>query len=249
MKSPLSTVLALAGACAALASASTYAAGTLSAGTQSTITLPPVPVTVTNTPSVNVSGTVPVTGAVSVTSPVTVQGTVNANITGGSLTATLPSGLTIANPETAPVFTSNVSEPARVAYQAQQSTVCSPTTYFVQCVANFTPIPAGKRLVVQNLSWFGVGYPAATSALLIVGAGQGQDRQSIFKFVPFTTYPYFNESVFSLDLNATFYADPGPLSVTIDLYSVTTLDQNYSVYLTGYLVDCAVASCALIVAQ
>ena len=244
MKSLLPTRCALAGACAALASAATYAAGA-----QSTIALPPVPVTVTNTPSVNVSGTVPVTGAVSVTSPVTVQGTVNANITGGSLTATLPSGLTIANPETSPVFSSNVSEPARVAYQAQQSTACTPTTYFMQCTANFTAIPTGKRLVVQNLSWFGVGYPAATSALLVVGAGQGQDRQSIFKFVPFTTYPYFSESVFSLDLNATFYADPGPLSVTIDLYSVTTLDQNYAVSLAGYLVDCAIASCAPIVAQ
>jgi hypothetical protein len=249
MKSPLSALSTLASLGVALTCASAYAAGTLSPGAQSTITLPPVPVTVTNTPSVNVSGTVPVTGSVSVTSPVTVQGSVNANITGGSLTATLPSGLTVTNPETSPVFSSNVSEPARVAYQAQQSTACSATSFFFQCVANFTPIPAGKRLVVQNLSWFGVGYPAATSALLVVGAGQGQDRQSIFKFVPFTTYPYFSESVFSLDLNATFYADPGPLSVTIDLYSVTTLEQNYAVNLTGYLVDCAVAACAPIVAQ
>lgn len=224
-----------------IAAASLFNSVAHAAGT-AVLSVPPIPVTVTNAPSVNVNGTVPVTG------------TVNANITGGSVTATLPSSLTIGNGAANPVLSSNTGDPGRLPYQAQGFVSCADTgAGFWQCNTSFAPVPAGKRLVLQNLNWFGVGYPAPTSVLLSLVGGntgvRGSPIQSIFKTLPFTSNPYFGEQVIQVDSNLVFYADPGALSATVDLYGVTSLDQAYPVNLTGYLIDCTVGTCAPIVAQ
>lgn len=126
---PAATLAAL----AALALPAAHAAGT--------VTIPPVPVTVTNTPSVTVNGTATVSGTVNVANPVTVQGTVSANITGGSVTATLPSGLAITNPSSSPVLTRNVDDAGRTPYQATAYPSCG----IGSCQASFADVPAGGR--------------------------------------------------------------------------------------------------------
>src|SRR5579859_1015363 len=86
----------------------------------------PVPTTIQNTPTVNVSGTVPVSGGVAITN--TPSGTAGAANTTG-------------------VVIKDLDEPARQPFQTRL--LCSTTAAgSIYCQASYT-VPAGKELVIE----------------------------------------------------------------------------------------------------
>src|SRR5260370_4400427 len=113
----------------------------------------PVPTTVTNTPTVNVTGTVPVTvsGTPSVNATITGTPNVNATITGTPHVAvTSPVG-TAGPSNTTGVLIKNLDNPARQPC-LQGLTLPSPASGAGFCTASFA-VPAGKILLVSDLQF------------------------------------------------------------------------------------------------
>ena len=178
---------------------------------------------------------------------------------------------TVTNPSTAPVFTSSTTDPGRTPYQSQAVACYSPACSGAfscsgpVCVATFTPVPAGKRLVIQN-----------TQAQVTFGpltAPSPVYLSETFRYVQNGAITYANWSVEHsiqssydhslLTFNTAFpvYADAGPLSITyylpVDLQTFNPPTAPFTTpaafvpagnaFVTGYLIDCDAAPCAPIV--
>jgi len=204
------------------------------------------PVTVTNTP-LPVSGSVTVNNPSTSPIPVVVNQGARSSVIRVSVTNPVNS-VTVNNPASSPVLTSNTSDPGRMPYQAQQNPTCANqggtgTTWL--CQATFTAVPSGKRLVIQNVAWS--AFPSsAPSAVWLDLFG---NFVAYLKYIPSAMYSVPGFSVLQIDSNLTVYADAGALNVAIYVYGVTTLGNNQPINLTGYLIECAVGSCAPIVTQ
>jgi hypothetical protein len=104
----------------------------------------PVPLPVSGT----VTGNVGVTGTVAATQ----SGTWNVSVNGTP-------GILIANPATNPVFIRNVDEPGRQPYSEDVVSFCNGSN----CVSSFSPVPQGKRLVIEHVG----GLARPTSAAIV----------------------------------------------------------------------------------
>jgi hypothetical protein len=161
----------------------------------------------------------------------------------------------VTNPATEPVLTSRVDEPARVPYQAQlvgATVTCDGGAFgTISCSGSISGAPAGKRLVVQQVSGSLLANTSPTNAQVVV---ETLAPAAVYFAVPsissvanvFGGVFHGYTSVFQSQ--QTVYIDGGsPLFVTITLLGSTTA-FNGSITVTGYIVDCtATAPCMPIV--
>jgi hypothetical protein len=208
-----------------------------------------VPVTVTNTTAnpipTKATGTTVVAGTVQVTNTPTVQVSSMPPVSIGNIPSVTVAGT---------VNTKSVDEPGRTPYLAKQAfgLTCQPTTFEEmrrgrQCNATFPAVPAGKRLVIQQVSGdLIIDSFVGADPLLVTGIVQGQTAQTAH----FVTVAFFTHAT---DLTASFfheiyrfkeavvtYVDPGDAPQVAVLYDTDRLAANLlggSVTISGYVVD------------
>jgi hypothetical protein len=191
-------------------------------------------VNVVNVPSVRV------TNPLRVSFPETVPVT-------GNVTATIPSGVKITNPSTAPVLASHLEDPGRIPYQSDVAASAQCPYQGIasqQCVASFAAVPAGKRLVIQNISLAFIG-ALPSDMYFAVNVTQNSVNHGFLTRPTTASAVVDNEYVFAQS-NTTLYADPGPVYLIVRFHSPNPLfPQTFA--LTGYEIDCTAAPCAPIV--
>ena len=158
-----------------------------------------------------------------------------------------PAAVSITNPATNPVPTSNVDNPGRIPYQSTQiaDTTCIGTS--PSCVVFFPPVPSGHRLVVLHVS--GLAGAATKPGQMNIGAGKqvsgvgGVRVNSLtnFAFQPFTVDTTFDQSVL-------MYLDagdiPGVDALTEEVNGASSVNMTFlRINLSGYLLDCSVSKC------
>jgi hypothetical protein len=174
----------------------------------------PVPTTVTNTPTVNVSGTVPVTlsGTPSVNATITGTADVSATITGTpNVAVTSPVG-TAGAANTAGLLVKSLDDPARQPFQRLFgcNTPCAAQTFIV---------PSSKTLVIDYVSFHSSANSSGESQLMIDTVAGGTEALYFFSggdpsfFAPCNAsampcYPPGRQNT-NVDRQVTIYADPG----------------------------------------
>jgi len=179
---------------------------------------PSAPVTVVNTPS----NPVPVTGSTTVSGSVSISGTVPVTQSG---TWNVGVGGTVDNRD--------LDEHGRIAYQAV-------TSSFIGLDPTLPPVPAGKRLVIENVN-------VQTISPNIVG---GYVRMTSFNTFDFAFPMTFvgnrpgvgNFAVGNFPVKA--YVDPSTNPVQFLSTNGFGTISSITVVVSGYLLDCSVAQCA-----
>jgi hypothetical protein len=196
--------------------------------------------------------------------PVTVTGgTVNI----GSLppiTATVPSNLTIANPATAPVFTSSTSDPARAPFFATIPIACQVTTFSGYatnvagntCSSTLILAPsAGQRFVIQQVAgqYYGTG-PLTVGELQVNAADYSTTPTKPLGFMnQNVTYTSVNlslvESTFSVSFPPFVFdaTDTSSLLITVNNPGPTdagVFGDSLILVVSGYVLDCSHVPCA-----
>jgi hypothetical protein len=189
----------------------------LQAASGPTVTIDPTQLPLPVQGSTSVSGTVAATQ--NGTWNVGISGTPNVNVT---------------NPATAPVLFLNVNDPGRIPYQSTMLVTNCPAG---ECIATFSAVPSGHRLVIQHISGVETGTSALpTQPVLLLN--------QIFPLSGFLasstsnsgTNAYFDQSVL-------FYFDTQQAPVVITGFG---LGVQVTVTLTGYMLDCTIAPCAAV---
>lgn len=138
--------------------------------------------------------------------------------------------------------TYNVDEPGRIPYRARVNIDVGGTVVF----ALFDPVPAGHRLVIQQVSAV-VGMtenvPADTKLQVVLS------EEHILAFFAFAPSPFLgNDTSGYFGQSLQYYIDAGgkpQLNFRTHTASFTKLDAT----IVGYLLDCTVVPCAPIVGQ
>jgi hypothetical protein len=134
---------------------------------------------------------------------------------------------------------SNVDDPGRIPYQKiVYDNVCASSV----CLMYFPPVPAGKHLVITNVSGrLNTNVPGGsliTPELLAAGV--------ITVYFPTLfqgTYAGVNTFIFNQQTQVTYDAGEAPL---FSIYMGAFGTSYSSAVLTGYLLDCSTAPCAAI---
>jgi hypothetical protein len=144
----------------------------------------------------------------------------------------------IVNSATAPAIISSIDDPARIPYAANASATCG-----IQCDILFPAVPAGHRLVVQNITGF-AGFTSTPQSVLVAAAADLDSKVSYF-IVPSAMG---NQGAFSgFNQPVLMYLDAGQ-KPHVTLQAAGTGYRTIMVStVTGYLVDCAANQCAPIV--
>jgi len=196
----------------------------------------PVPTTIQNTPTVNVSGTVPVSGGVAITNTPSVNAAItntpNVSVTGTPTVSVtnLPTG-TAGAANTTGVVIKDLDEPARQPFQTRL--LCSTTAAgSIYCQASYT-VPAGKELVIEYVqvsSTENGGSGTYYYGLQTTAAGQTPP----YVFAPGTrassNYPIGDHLV-------RIYADPGSTVTFTGFETNNTGNVIFAMVLSGYLVN------------
>ncbi len=141
------------------------------------------------------------------------------------------------------VLVTNVDDPGRIPYQVTGNCDLIPgDPGQISCLVVFSKVPAGKRLVITNVSGY-VGTIVPANSLVLVSVGSSK---ADLDYLP-TTFQgagnYYNFYVFNQP--AHIFCDAG-MSPEI---AVTINKNNYihSVFhLAGYMLDCSTGPCAAI---
>jgi len=141
----------------------------------------------------------------------------------------------------------NVDEPGRSPYSSA-SNFTNSSCSGVLCVIRFTPVPAGKRLVVTNLTGqINVGAPGVVSFLILDAPASALSTHST-ALIPTTllagTVNGSNRLGVTATLLAFFSAGDEPAASVL---ATTGISQEGLLTLSGYLVDCTSSSCAALV--
>src|SRR5262245_15164621 len=80
---------------------------------------------------------------------------------------TITGQVTVKNPATSPVITSSIDNPARIPYATGAFSGASPCDR--ECRIDFPAVPAGHRLVIQNITGF-VSYTSTPLSVLVQAA-------------------------------------------------------------------------------
>jgi hypothetical protein len=152
--------------------------------------------------------------------------------------ATSPVPTTVVNFAANPALTSSIDDPGRVPYQFIMN--FSPCKTYI-CLVSSSPVPAGKRLVIQHLSVRGAFSSAATSMEATLG-GQGVNGFSgLLSFAPTLITGGF---AFVGAQPVLFYIDGG-FTFEVSLSATANFAGDSSVVtVTGYLLDCTANQCA-----
>jgi hypothetical protein len=142
--------------------------------------------------------------------------------------------VTVENSAANPAVTSSVDDPGRAAYQSVQQANCFSGGQF--CIAGFSAVPPGHRLVIQHVSGSLVYSSPAANVVSFVENSQG--AVSVFNVAtPQQPFIIFDQPVL-------VYLDAGESpSAGVETGSVGTL-ANGQFTLTGYLLDCTITACA-----
>jgi hypothetical protein len=178
-----------------------------------------------------------------VNTPLPVQGTVNvgnfpaSSTVSGSVSITGTPNVKVTNTRSAPVLTRDVDNPALQPFQNSQ--VISTPAGLLGGDGTFT-VPAGKRLVIEFLSFQG-SWPAgqATTRLFIgvCNSGGGQCQTEFFLPAISQGPDFGGNSLFAASSPMRLYADPGT-DVTVSVRRNATAGTGLAVVaISGYLVD------------
>jgi len=173
-------------------------------------------------------------------------GAIGAAFGTGTAQAVVASLVEIVNPATSPVPTNsmNRTDPGRLAYQAFIGHFFS-CAGMSACEFSFLPVPAGHRVVVQQISVFSEFSATPGGMIVEVDLVSNGTPSVLFQFdVPASnSAPAFVQPVL-LDVDTS-------QSVNVQVHSsgAETLGASSEVTLTGYELDCAVAACAAVATQ
>jgi hypothetical protein len=190
----------------------------------------PVPTTIQNTPTVNVTGSVGIAGTPAVSA--TVTNTPNVVVTNSPIVSVsnLPTG-TAGPSNTTGLLTKALDNPALQPFQ--QVLACSTTAgVSITCSATFN-VPAGKVLVIEYLHMhsFDSGGSIAAEYLLNCTAG---GNAAIYQYGPETAIT----STFHIsEHQVRIYADPGSTVTFSGLESSITGSVTFAGTLSGHLVN------------
>jgi len=190
----------------------------------------PVPTTIQNTPTVNVSGNVGIAGTPSVNATVTNTPNVAVTNTPNVSVSNLPTG-TAGPLNTTGVLTKALDNPALQPFQ--QVLACATTAGgSVTCSATFN-VPAGKVLVLEYLHMhsFDSGGSATVDYILNCTAG---GNAALYQYGPDTTLPgNFHISQHEVRI----YADPGSTVTFSGVENSNTGSISVAGVLSGHLVN------------
>jgi hypothetical protein len=154
--------------------------------------------------------------------------------------------VTVMNTTSQPAITSGMDDPGRVPY-VSQAALGSQSCQLDECVFNFPSVPAGHRLVVQQLSGFiqfGSGTSlAARVATAPLGSTSGEGEFTV------NAIPNQGNNLASFNQPYLAYFDGGQTPVVF-VISINTLfrgapfNDSEVVTLKGYLLDCTAAPCS-----
>jgi hypothetical protein len=154
--------------------------------------------------------------------------------------STAPVPTTVLNPATQPAFTRSVDDPGRIAYQASLGVNCpvniAPGVF--PCVAAFSTVPTGSRLVIQQVS---VRLDSADVTLsYAVGI---VDNVSFFSAPGLEFTIYHNQPILA-------YLDGGNVpQLTLIVHGTDAGMAQGQASIMGYLLDCSATPCNPIAIQ
>jgi hypothetical protein len=140
----------------------------------------------------------------------------------------------VTNPENMPALTNSTDNPGRAAYQSSVKPTCANQA----CSGVFPAVPAGHRLVVEQVS-AGFGFNPASGPLVVRGR-VGSSNLELSFFVPIQSLQTF----FVQPILAYFDSGITPF-VAVDFISgAVPVGPTGPITLTGYLLDCTASPCA-----
>jgi hypothetical protein len=156
-----------------------------------------------------------------------------------------PTPVIVQNPASNPAPVAVTNDPGRSAYQSTRSVVvpfnfCGDTDTHV-CFLQFPAVPAGHRLVVQNISGEFVFNAAPKSIKVTLTHGGAGFTNGIAAFLAPSAID--GSSLFSQP--TLLYISEGEIPVVSIFVNGATIDQTtQTVTLSGYMLDCSAISCA-----
>ena len=146
----------------------------------------------------------------------------------------------VVNSTSAPAITSVMDDPGRIPYRFTMGQVCPNTN---PCNFLFPQVPAGHRLVVQQLAGRLLYASAPTSNYITFTDASGNFFFDSFNFTPSPAPLLF--AVFNRQVKGIFDQFEQP-SVSANIYGSNFVSQSL-ISLTGYMLDCTAAPCSAIV--
>jgi hypothetical protein len=178
------------------------------------------------------------------TSAVVLAGLVLALLAPKAAHAVAATAVQVVNSSSSPVPNLDVERNARIPYQSTQTVACQPQQYY--CQVPLTAVPAGYRLVVQDVSasFSGAGYSPPIAVLNGIGT-------PLQVYLTGGVAISLGGSLYQNNLHqtATAYFDAGtqPYVEVLGSYSSGGNGAyNLSATLVGYMENCAVSSCPAI---
>ena len=152
--------------------------------------------------------------------------------------ANSPVPTTVTNPATSPALTSKIDDPGRVPYQVKLAQYCSTK------VCNFSSAPVLKehRLIIQHVSAFALLAGTADSVLVGIGPSSGQAQSAFFAQLGENgqTAAVDQAVLLFVDGDQDYHAEVRAHGANF------TSDTPVVLTITGYLLDCTAAPCAVI---
>jgi hypothetical protein len=158
----------------------------------------------------------------------------------GAARAVYSSPVTVFNTTSQPVPGSDVEKMARIPYESTALGTGCPTNGTGACFFNFTGVPSGYRLVVENLSGYFQVSPAATTAVEGYLEGSAFRIKSAFS-APLGQLDSGGHFQAAFNSASRFYVDPGEGVFAVASSNWSNGASN--MVLSGYLESCAVTGC------
>ncbi len=196
----------------------------------------PTQVLVTNFPATQpVNGTVDVGNFPAFPATQTVSGTVNVGNFPGSMQTV------VTNTTSAPAITLSADNATRIPYQSNQ--MLNTCSGLQNCAfPSFTAVPAGYRLVVENVSGF---FNLSTASPAVAGYLENfhLPNQNLWGLnAPIGGTGFNGESFAGLNQNVKAVFDTGEFPFVV-IYANFLSGFNQSVNVSGYLENCSVVGC------
>lgn len=158
-------------------------------------------------------------------------------------TALYSSPVSVVNPSSQPVQGADVEKLARIPYESTaQGSNCPALGTAGACFFNFTPAPAGYRLVVENLAGY---FQVSTTATAPV-EGYVEDGSPTFHVkdafaAPLGQVDPGGHIQAAFNTPTRFYGDPGEGFFAVA--SSTWSNGNAEMIVSGYLENCSITGC------
>jgi len=160
-----------------------------------------------------------------------------AALTLAGLTCLAPAGM--AHAQTRPALVRSVDEPARVPYGGTLTPTCP---FGNQCIAEFPPVPAGKRLRVTAVTAFVRSNTSTVSHLFALhrNDASGLNVIALWMIPPVTAAYYGAVASSNQAVDVFFEAGEHPvLEIGLNAGAGGVTASNVHLTLTGYIVDVA----------